>query len=110
MWSSLPVTMDSENWAKTGKYHRLSTATTLGCVWHSAIASGHTTNSYRLIEDLEHEDRIICIRPRKPMQVRRIEKDVEKLEALYEEGFAQGEQFCETYGKYIREEPSSKTL
>ena len=72
------------------------------------LALSHRIRAYnqqlQLIEDLEHEDRIICIRPRKPMQVRRIEKDVEKLEALYEEGFALGEQFCETYG-----ETSSKT-
>lgn len=78
------------------------------------VALSHRIRAYnqqlQLIEDLEHEDRIICIRPRKPMQVRRIEKDVEKLEALYEEGFALGEQFCEEYGMYIRKETASQIV
>jgi len=50
----------------------------------------------QLIEDLEREDKIICIRPQKPMEVRRIDNDLEKLEALYEEGFRLGEIFCKS--------------
>ncbi len=50
----------------------------------------------QLIEDLEREGKIICIRPQKPMEVRRIDNDLEKLEALYEEGFRLGEIFCKS--------------
>ena len=50
----------------------------------------------QLIEDLEREGKIICIRPQKPMEVRRIDNDLEKLEALYEEGFRLGEKFCKS--------------
>lgn len=47
-----------------------------------------------LIDRLEAEGKITCIRPMRPMEVGRIENDVEKLERLYEEGFAIGEQFA----------------
>ena len=40
-----------------------------------------------LIEKLEDEGRIIVIRPVKPMQVGRMEKDTAKLAALYDEGY-----------------------
>ena len=48
-----------------------------------------------MIDNLEEKGLIICIRPEKPMEVGRIEKDVQKLERLYEEGFSLGEQFCQ---------------
>lgn len=41
-----------------------------------------------MVERMEEEGRIIAIRPVKPMVVGRIEKDTEKLAALYEEGYA----------------------
>lgn len=47
-----------------------------------------------LIDRLEAEGKITCIRPIRPMEVGRIENDVEKLERLYEEGFAIGEKFA----------------
>ena len=47
-----------------------------------------------LIDRLEAEGRITCIRPLRPMEVGRIENDVMKLERLYEEGFALGELVC----------------
>ena len=47
-----------------------------------------------LIDRLEAEGKITCIRPIRPMEVGRIENDVEKLEQLYEEGFAIGEKFA----------------
>ena len=50
-----------------------------------------------LVDRLEAEGRVICIRPQKPMEVGRMEKDTAKLEALYEEGFALGEAFCRQY-------------
>ena len=54
-------------------------------------------NQLQLIEDLERQGDIICIRPHKQMEVKRIEKDTKKLERLYEEGFSLGEKFCEEY-------------
>lgn len=47
-----------------------------------------------MLERMEDSGDVICIRPIKPMEVGRIEKDVAKLEALYEEGFRLGEEFC----------------
>ena len=53
------------------------------------------------VERLEAEGCIICIRPERPMEVTRMEKDTAKLERLYEEGFALGERFCEEHqGEY----------
>lgn len=51
------------------------------------------------VERMEDEGRVICIRPERSMEVDRIEKDIAKLERLYEEGFALGERFCEKYWK-----------
>ena len=51
------------------------------------------------VERMEDEGRVICIRPERLMEVDRIEKDIAKLERLYEEGFALGERFCEKYWK-----------
>lgn len=45
------------------------------------------------VEKLEDEGRIIVVRPKHPLQVDRIEKDVNKLQSLYEEGLAEGEEF-----------------
>ena len=50
-----------------------------------------------LVEELERSGQIVCIRPERPMEVGRIEKDTKKLEALYEEGFQLGEKFCQEY-------------
>lgn len=51
------------------------------------------------VERMEDEGRVICIRPERSMEVDRIEKDIAKLERLYEEGFALGERFCQKYWK-----------
>ena len=58
----------------------------------------------QLAEDLEREGRIVCIRPQRPMDVGRIEKDTNKLEMLYEEGFEEGEKFIANLnaGMYVR--------
>lgn len=40
-----------------------------------------------LVERLEDEGRILAIRPQSPVEVGRLEKDVKKLTALYEEGY-----------------------
>ncbi|MBF1428622.1 patatin-like phospholipase family protein, partial [Hoylesella nanceiensis] len=50
-----------------------------------------------LIEHLENVGKIVCIRPIHSLEVDRIERDVTKLEDLYEEGFEQGELFCRQY-------------
>jgi len=50
-----------------------------------------------LIERMEDWGEVICIRPERPMEVDRLCRDVEKLEALYEEGFKLGENFCAGY-------------
>ena len=46
-----------------------------------------------LVERLEDAGQVICIRPQDPLEVGRIEKDVNKLEALYQHGLSQGEKF-----------------
>ena len=50
-----------------------------------------------LVEKMEDEGKIICIRPSKPVEVDRMEKNTAKLEALYQDGLAQGEAFCKKY-------------
>lgn len=66
------------------------------------VALSHRIAAYNeqleLVERMEDEGRIICIRPQRPMEVDRLTKDVEKLEALYEEGFRLGCEFCEKVG------------
>lgn len=63
------------------------------------VALSHRLKVYNaqmdLIDRLEAEGRITCIRPLRSMEVGRIENDVMKLERLYEEGFALGEQFAQ---------------
>lgn len=65
------------------------------------VALSHRHKSYneqiQLVDDLEAAGKIICIRPMRPLEVGRMEKDTEKLERLYEEGFALGEAFCKEY-------------
>ncbi len=47
-----------------------------------------------MLERMEDEGTVTCIRPLRPMEVGRIEKDPSKLERLYEEGFELGERYC----------------
>lgn len=64
------------------------------------VALSHRIEAYNqqleMIERLEDEGKIVCIRPMRPMEVGRIEKNISKLEALYEEGFSLGVQFCQS--------------
>ena len=46
------------------------------------------------VEQLEDAGQVVCIRPERPLEVDRIEKDTNKLESLYEEGYALGDKFC----------------
>ena len=47
-----------------------------------------------MVEEMEDKGLVDVIRPLRPMDVDRIEKDEKKLEALYEEGFLLGEEYC----------------
>ena len=47
-----------------------------------------------MVEEMEDKGLVDVIRPLRPMDVDRIEKDEKKLEALYEEGFQSGEEYC----------------
>lgn len=62
------------------------------------VALSHRIEAYneqlQMIEDMEQRGDICVIRPQRPMEVGRIEKDTQKLERLYEEGFRLGEEFC----------------
>ena len=64
------------------------------------VALSHRIEAYNaqleMVEEMERHGEIICIRPSLPLEVGRVEKDIAKLERLYEDGFAQGEQFCIT--------------
>lgn len=61
------------------------------------VALSHRVAVYNaqldMVEHMEDEGRIVVIRPQRPLEVGRMEKDVRKLEALYEEGFRLGEAF-----------------
>ena len=50
----------------------------------------------KLVERLEELGKVVCIRPQRPMEVGRMEKDIGRLERLYQEGFMLGNAFCET--------------
>lgn len=62
------------------------------------VALSHRCAAYNrqldMIDEMEERGEVICIRPERPIEVGRMEKDVEKLERLYEEGFRLGEKFC----------------
>ena len=47
-----------------------------------------------MVEQLEREGSIVVIRPEKPIVVDRIERNSDKLQALYEEGLSIGREFC----------------
>ena len=47
-----------------------------------------------MVEEMEDKGLVDVIRPLRPMDVDRIEKNEKKLEALYEEGFQLGEEYC----------------
>ena len=51
--------------------------------------------SMELVERLEAEGKILVIRPVKPVEVGRMEKDTAKLTALYQEGYDVAMQFID---------------
>lgn len=48
-----------------------------------------------MLEQMEDSGAVTCIRPINVMEVGRMEKDVKKLERLYEEGFRLGDEYCQ---------------
>lgn len=50
-----------------------------------------------MVEKLEEEGKILVIRPENPMQVDRIERNTDKLNALYDEGLSIGRRFCKEH-------------
>jgi len=65
------------------------------------VVLSHRCEAYNqqldMVEQMERAGQIVCIRPERPLEVGRIEKDTDKLERLYEEGFALGEKFFRDY-------------
>ena len=65
------------------------------------VALSHHVEAYNnqldMIERMEDWGEIIVIRPQRPLEVDRICRDTTKLERLYEEGFKEGEKFCQQY-------------
>lgn len=66
------------------------------------VALSHRVAVYNaqleMVEHMEDDGTITVIRPQRPMEVSRMERDVQKLEELYEEGFRLGEQFALNVG------------
>ena len=67
------------------------------------VALSHRIEVYNkqleMIERMEDSGEIMTVRPMRKMEVGRIEKDLSKLEALYDEGFQLGEEFCKKVQK-----------
>ena len=87
----------NKGWRDMGKDHKIPY---LYKNYHRMrVALSHRHRAYneqiQLVDDLEAAGKITCIRPIRPLEVGRIEKDTDKLERLYEEGFMLGEAFCE---------------
>ena len=65
------------------------------------VALSHRVEAYNeqleMIERMERWGEVAVIRPDRKMEVGRVEKDIDKLERLYEEGFMLGERFCKEW-------------
>lgn len=87
----------NKGYRKTGKDVKVPRFVYRGYPRLRAVLSQRIRNYNRQLEQVEQmEERgeIVCIRPVRPLEVDRIEKDTSKLERLYEEGFSLGEKFC----------------
>lgn len=64
-----------------------------------ALSKRHVSynEQLQLVDDLEASGQILCIRPVRPLEVTRMERDTSKLERLYEEGYQLGERFCQEH-------------
>ena len=65
------------------------------------VALSHRVEAYNeqleMIERMERWGEVAVIRPERKIEVGRVEKDIDKLERLYEEGFMLGERFCKEW-------------
>lgn len=97
MWSSVPATVATATPEMTVKSQNSSIGN-----FRLRVALSRRIAVYNeqlaLVERMEDEGRIICIRPQRPMDVDRMTKDAGRLEALYEEGFQLGCDFCRKFG------------
>ncbi|MEG1580572.1 MAG: patatin family protein [Bacteroidaceae bacterium] len=75
-----------------------------------ALSNRHAYYNAQLeqMEQLETEGRIFVIRPFRPMEIDRLETDIEKLTALYEEGYAAAERALR--GIYVNFTPKTSDL
>ena len=68
---------------------------------HLREALSHRVEAYNqqleMVECMERWGEILVIRPQRKMEVGRTCSDVAKLERLYEEGFREGEKFCQMF-------------
>ena len=89
----------NKGWRDTGKDRKLPYLYKNYPRLRVALSRRHRAynEQIQLVDDLEAAGKITCIRPIRPMEVERIEKDTARLERLYEEGFMLGEAFCEKY-------------
>ena len=89
----------NKGWRDTGKDRKLPYLYKNYPRLRVALSRRHRAynEQIQLVDDLEAAGKITCIRPIRPMEVERIEKDTAKLERLYEEGFLLGEAFCKKY-------------
>ena len=89
----------NKGWRDTGKDRKLPYLYKNYPRLRVALSRRHRAynEQIQLVDDLEAAGKITCIRPIRPMEVGRIEKDTARLEQLYEEGFMLGEAFCEKY-------------
>ncbi len=53
------------------------------------------------ISELEREGRLFVIRPKKPVLISRIEKDVERLKRLYDEGCSMMQERMKAMEEYL---------
>ena len=89
----------NKGWRDTGKDRKLPYLYKNYPRLRVALSRRHRAynEQIQLVDDLEAAGKITCIRPIRPMEVGRIEKDTDRLERLYEEGFMLGEKFCEKF-------------
>ncbi len=86
----------NKGWRDTGKDRRIPYLYKHYPRLRVALSRRHKSynEQMQLVDDLEAAGKVTCIRPVRPLEVGRIEKDIDKLERLYEEGFSLGEAFC----------------
>lgn len=92
----------NKGWRNTGRDHKIPHFVYKKYPRLRVLLS-HRIEAYNrqldMVDRMEAEGSVVCIRPERPMEVTRMEKDTAKLERLYEEGFALGEKFCGEYMK-----------